>query len=208
MKVAIYARVSTMDQHCEMQLSELRTYVTRWGWDVAKEYVDHGFSGARRDRPALIQLLKDAHLKQFDVLVVWKLDRFARSVQQLADYLQSLDRLGIRFIVPSQSIDTDQKSPTARLLLNILSVLAEFERDLIRERTNAGIAEYRRAFAAGKVGRERHSKSGKDLAPGRPPKVFRRDEAARLRASGLSWRVIGRRLGVPQSTIRKALKAA
>ena len=207
MRVAIYARVSTTDQHCDMQLTELRAYIARWGWQVSKEYVDRGFAGSRRDRPALKALLQDANLKHFDVVIVWKLDRFARSVKQLLEYIQVFDRLRVRFIVPSQSIDTDQRNPTARLLLNMLSVLSEFERDLIRERVNAGMTEYQRAYRAGVIGKERHSRSGKDLPPGRPRRIFRRDKAALLRAGGMSWREIARNLGVPQSTIRLALKS-
>jgi DNA invertase Pin-like site-specific DNA recombinase len=205
-KVAIYARVSTTDQHCDMQLTELRAYVDRSKWYLFDLYVDEGFSGFRRDRPQLKRLLEDANLKRFDIVLVWKIDRFARSVQQLNEYIQTFDRLNVRFIIPSQSIDTDQRNPTARLLLNMLGVLSEFERDLIRERVNAGMTEYQRAHRAGKIGTDRHSRSGKDLPPGRPSKIFRRDEASRLRDSGMSWRKIARKLGVPQSTIRLALK--
>jgi DNA invertase Pin-like site-specific DNA recombinase len=83
----------------------------------------------------------------------------------------------------------------------------KFERDLIRERVNAGMTEYQRAYRAGVIGKERHSRSGKDLPPGRPRRIFRRDKAALLRAGGMSWREISRNLGVPQSTIRRALKS-
>jgi putative DNA-invertase from lambdoid prophage Rac len=204
--VAIYARVSTYDQNCELQLTELREYAARSRWTVAEEYVDHGVSGSKADRPALSRLMKDAHLKRFSAVLVWKLDRFGRSMQQLVDHIQILDGLGIRFLVPSQSIDTDQRSPTGRLLLNILMALSVFERDLIRERVNAGLTSYERAYTAGQIGKQRHSRSGKDLAIGRPQKIFRRDEAARLREEGYSWRAIARRIGVPESTIRRALK--
>lgn len=206
--VAIYARVSTEDQKCEMQLAELREFAGRAGWTVAEEYIDHGFSGAKADRPALLRLMADANMRRFGAVLVWKLDRFGRSVQQLVDQIQTLDRLGIRFLAPSQSIDTDHKSPTGRLLLNILAALAEFERDLIRERVNAGIADYRRAQKSGRLGKDRHSRSGRDLAIGRPRRVFRRDVAARMRARGLSWRAIAKELGVPSSTVRRAFAAA
>jgi putative DNA-invertase from lambdoid prophage Rac len=205
--VAIYARVSTYDQRCEMQLKELREYAARAGWDIATECIDHGYSGSKAERPALTKLMKDANMKRFAAVVVWKLDRFGRSVNQLVQNIRRLDELGIRFLVPSQSIDTDQKSPTGRLMMHILAAMAEFERDLIRERVNAGLTDYRNDWERGRVGKDRHSRSGKDLAVGRPRKIFRRDQAAKLRKEGLSWRAIEKQLGVPQATIRRALKA-
>ena len=199
---AIYARVSTLDQFCEMQRSELGEFLERMTW-AKVEYVDKASTRGRR--PMLEKLLADARQRKFDVVLVWKLDRFGRSVRELVENIQTLDGLGIRFMVPSQSIDTDQKNPTGRLLMHVLAAVAEFERDLIRERVVGGQAEYERAYKAGKVGKERHSRSGKDLPIGRPAKVFRRDEAERLRRAGLSWRRIARALRVPASTIRTAL---
>jgi DNA invertase Pin-like site-specific DNA recombinase len=189
---AIYARVSTYDQHCEQQLAELRAYAQRMGWEIADEYVDHGESGAKRSRPALNRLMADARMRKFDVLSVWKIDRFGRSLTDLVGNINALDNAGIRFVAPTQGIDTDQRSPAGRLLMHIMAAFAEFERDLIRERTLAGL---QRARQAGRKG-------------GRPAKVFRRDQASALRKQGLSWRAIERKLGVPQSTIRKALAAA
>lgn len=187
---AIYARVSTDDQNCENQLSELRAYAERMSWGVAEEYVDHGESGAKRSRPELDRLMADARLRKFDTVAVWKLDRFGRSLQHLIENIQALDHAKIRFIAPTQGIDTDQRTPTGRLLMHIMGAFAEFERDLIRERTLAGLAIARA--------------KGKRL--GRPCKVFPRYKAQALRAEGMSWRAIARELGVPQSTIRIALK--
>jgi DNA invertase Pin-like site-specific DNA recombinase len=206
--VVIYARVSTSDQRCEMQLSELREYCKRAGWLVVDEYIDKGFSGMRADRPAFVRMMKDANMKRFQGVIVWRLDRFGRSLTQLVSNILRLDELGIRFLVPSQSIDTDQKSPTGRLLLNILASIAEFERELIRERVNAGLADYQSDYHAGRVGKERHSRSGKDLAVGRPQKIFRRDQAAKLRKGGMSFRAIAAKMGVPETSIRRSLKAA
>lgn len=190
MLVAIYARVSTLDQKCAMQLTELHEYAQRSGWEYV-EYVDEGVSGAKKSRPALDRLMKDARLKKFGAVICWKLDRFGRSMMHLIENIQELDRLGIRFIAPSQAIDTDKKSPTGTLILHILAALAEFERELIRERVRAGVAEAQR--------------KGKHC--GRPGKVFRRDDAADMRAAGMSWRKIAKLLGVPQSTIRLALQS-
>lgn len=185
MGCAIYARVSTTDQNCEMQLRELREYISRRQWTNAGEYVDTGFSGAKASRPALDRLMADAAKRKFDCVAVWKIDRFGRSVLHLNQQLAALNSYGVRFIATSQSLDTDEKNPTSRLLLQILASVAEFEREMIRERTLSGI---RAAQAAGRV-------------VGRPKRIFRRDEVARLRdEEGLSWRAIGKKLGIPPMT--------
>lgn len=185
MNTAIYARVSTSDQNCEVQLRELREYVSRRGWTVSKEYVDTGFSGSKASRPAWDQLMKDCSGRLVDCVLTYKLDRAGRSVLNLSQALAALDSHGVRFIAVTQGLDTDASNPTSRLLLNVLASVAEFERELIKERTLAGI----RAAKA----------KGKKL--GRPLKVFRRDQVIQLRdEEGLSWRLIGERLGVPAMT--------
>jgi len=185
MNVAIYARVSTADQCCEMQLRELREYAGRRGWEIADAYVDTGWSGAKASRPELDRLMQDVAQHKFDCVLVWKLDRFGRSVLHLNQQLAALTTYGVRFIATSQSLDTDHANPTSRLLLQILASVAAFEQEMIRERTLAGV----RAAKA----------NGKTL--GRPKRVFRRDEVIRLRdEQGLSWRAIGKRLGIPVMT--------
>jgi len=185
MTCAVYARVSTTDQNCEMQLKELREYVSRRGWQHAGEYVDTGFSGSKASRPALDRLMTDAAQRKFDGIAVYKIDRFGRSVLHLNQQLAALTSYGVRFIATSQSLDTDEKNPTSRLLLQILASVAEFEREMIRERTLSGI---KAAQAAGKT-------------VGRPKRIFRRDEVVRLRdEEGLSWRAIGTKLGIPAMT--------
>lgn len=185
MKVAIYARVSTSDQNCEAQLRELRNFSEKMNWDIFAEYVDTGFSGAKVSRPALNELMSDASMRKFDAVAVYKLDRFGRSVVHMSQQLQVLESLNIRFLAISQGIDTDRANPTSRLLLNILSSIAEFERELIRERTVSGI----------KAAKEK----GKTL--GRPKKIFRRDQLVQLRDEcGKSWRDIGSELGIPPMT--------
>jgi DNA invertase Pin-like site-specific DNA recombinase len=118
---AIYARVSTQDQNCEMQIRELREYSVRRGWNLVAEYVDTGWSGAKASRPQLDELMKDAALRRFDAVMVWKLDRFGRSVRNCLDGIESLRTNGVRFLAVSQSIDADESNPTARLLLHILA---------------------------------------------------------------------------------------
>jgi putative DNA-invertase from lambdoid prophage Rac len=189
MTAAIYARVSTEDQKCDLQLTELRGYVERSGWTAA-EYVETASGKAGSKRAVLDRLLQDARLRKFDVVLVWKLDRFGRSLQHLIENIQTLDSAGVRFIVPSQNIDTDTKSPMGKFLMHIFGAFAEFERDLIVERVRAGVREAQR--------------QGKHC--GRPKRVFRRDEAAKLRAKGMSWRAIEKAIGIPQATIRLALQ--
>jgi DNA invertase Pin-like site-specific DNA recombinase len=188
MNAAIYARVSTEDQHCEMQLTELRAYVERCGWAPAGEYIEKASGKAGSKRPVLKRLLDDARLKRFDVVLVWKLDRFGRSLHHLLENVQLLDNHGIRFVSPSQGIDTDNRSPVGRLLLHIMAAFAEFERSLIVERVRTGVKEAQR--------------QGKHC--GRPKRVFRRDEVRELRAAGKSWREISAQLGIPVATVRRA----
>ena len=185
MRCALYARVSTTDQNCEMQLRELREYISRRDWKGGGEYVDTGFSGAKTSRPALDRLMADAAKRKFDCVVVWKLDRFGRSVLNLSQQLAALTSFGVRFVATTQGLDTDQSNPTAALLLHILSAVAEFERSMIRERTLSGI----------------HAAQSAGKHVGRPKRVFRRDEVVRLRdVENLSWRAIGKKLGIPAMT--------
>ena len=205
MRAAIYARVSTTDQNCEMQLGELREYVSRRGWELAGEYVDTGWSGAKASRPELNRLMHDAGQRKFDVILCWKLDRFGRSLLHCKSALQELQAHGVRFIATSQNIDTDESNPAARFLLHILMAAAEFERELIRERSMAGLKRYRGQYDAGKVGKEIHSRSGKDLPVGRPRRVFARQKVFELRTSGLSYRQVARQLGIGEGTVRRLL---
>jgi DNA invertase Pin-like site-specific DNA recombinase len=192
MRVAIYARVSTTDQSCDLQLRELRQYVTHRGWVVADEYVDTGWSGASVSRPELDRLLQDARIRRVDVVVVWKLDRWGRSVAASVKSIQELISLGVRFIAITQNIDTDDSNPMARFLLHILAAFAELERQLIRERVTAGV----------------HAAKARGKQLGRPKRIFRRDEAMRLRAEGMTWRAIAKALDVPVATLIDACRSA
>ena len=123
MRCALYARVSTTDQNCEMQLRELREYIARRDWKIAGEYVDTGFSGAKASRPALDRLMADAAKRKFDSVAVWKIDRFGRSVLHLNQQLAALTSHGVRFIATSQSLDTDEKTPPAAYFCKFWRVL-------------------------------------------------------------------------------------
>lgn len=190
MKAAIYARVSTSDQNCALQLAELNGYCERAGWTVYAEYVDAGISGAKASRPELDRLKADARMRRFDVVVVWKLDRWGRSMVDCIHGIQELAALKIRFLAITQAIDTDHTSPVSKLLLNLLAAFAEFERELIRERIRAGVAAAR----------------SKGVKLGRTKKVFDREEALDLQQKGASVRTIARRLGVTKSVVQRFLK--
>lgn len=205
MRVALYTRVSTTDQNCDLQLAELREYTTRRGWQIAEEYVDH-WSGAKASRPALSELMEQAAQRKMDAVLVWKLDRFGRSLLSCLAGIQQLQSSGVRFIATTQNLDTDESNPASRFLLHILAAAAEFERELIRERSQAGSLRYKRDYQAGRVGKEVHSRSGRDLAPHRPLKVFNRERVVKLRARGLSLREIAKFLGVGRSTIARLLQ--
>ena len=138
MKAAIYARVSTADQHNAIQIGELSEYVQRREWELAGIYQDQ-ISGAKASRPGLDKLMADARQRRFDVVLVWKLDRFGRSLVHCVSGIQELASLGIRFTASSQGLDTDQSNPASKLLLHILAAVPQFERELIRERTLPGL---------------------------------------------------------------------
>lgn len=190
MKTAVYARVSThQGQNPEMQLRELREYCQRRGWEISREYLDVGISGAKEKRPELDKLLADAHKRHFDAVVVWRFDRFARSVSHLLRALENFRSLGIEFVSLSEQVDTS--TPTGKMIFTVLGAVAELERSLIVERVRAGL---RNAVAKGKK-------------LGRPGKVSDGAEIERMRAEGASWRTIGNRLGVaPATALRASLK--
>jgi len=189
-RAAIYARVSTFEQVPENQLTALRAFGTARGWAVT-EFVDHGVSGAKERRPQLDAMLADVRRRKFDLVLVTKLDRLARSTRHLVMLAGELEALGVDLVVLDQAIDTT--TPSGRLLFHMLAAIAEFERDLIVDRVRAGLA---RARAQGKrLGR---------------PRIHYVDvtRAAELRAQGHSWRVTARLLGVHPMAVRRALATA
>ncbi|WP_373487464.1 recombinase family protein [Blastomonas sp.] len=189
-RTAIYARVSTTDrgQDPETQLRQLREYVERRGFVVHQEYVDQA-SGAKNDRSAFHAMFKAARRREFDVLVVWRYDRFARSLRELVNALAEFESIGIEFISYSEGADTT--TPQGRLLFGIMASLAEFERSLIADRVRAGMA---RAKAQGK-----HT--------GRPAlSASKQRQILELAKVGeLSKRAIARTVGVSPQTISNVL---
>lgn len=177
MKVAVYARVSTAEQNPDTQLTILRDYCRSRGWEIAGEYIDQGVSGAASSRPQLDELMRDATRLQFKAVLVWKFDRFARSVQHLLTALRHFQSLGIEFVSLTEAIDTT--TPIGKMVFTFLGAIAEFERDLMRERTLAGVAHARA--------------SGKQI--GRPRVAVDLPKLLQLKARGLSYRQIARETG-------------
>src|SRR6202451_1671583 len=147
LKIAIYARVSTKNgQDPEMQLAELREYIRNRRWKIAGEYIDKGISGASDSRPELNRLMADANRRRFDVVAVWKFDRFARSVSHLLRALETFRALGIAFVSLTEQVDTT--TPMGKMIFTVLGSVSELERGLISERCKAGM---RNARAKGKL---------------------------------------------------------
>jgi DNA invertase Pin-like site-specific DNA recombinase len=192
MKIALYGRVSTLNngQSPEMQLRELREYAQRREWEVVGEYVDEGISGTTDSRPELNRLMADAHKRRFDAVVVWKFDRFARSVSHLLRALETFKSLGIEFISYSEQMDTC--TPTGKMIFTVLGAVAELERGLIAERVRAGI----------------HNARAKGKTLGRPRVKADSIEIARLRSEGHSIKFIAKQFGVSVGTICARTKIA
>jgi DNA invertase Pin-like site-specific DNA recombinase len=188
----MYARVSTtnLGQDVSMQTRELRDYCERRGWAIAGEYVDTGISGAKDRRPELDRLMSDAHKRRFDVVAVWKFDRFARSVSHLLRALDTFRVLGIEFVSLSESLDT--ATPAGRMVFTVLGAVAELERSLIAERVRAGL---RNARAKGK-------------RLGRPRVAVDSAKIGRLRKQGLSWAKIARELGIGEGTVYRVARSS
>jgi DNA invertase Pin-like site-specific DNA recombinase len=205
MRAAIYTRVSTSDQNTELQLREIHDYASRQGWEIVETYQDTT-SGAKASRPGLNQLMADARAGKFTCLLVWKLDCFGRSLVDCLNNIRFLENHGIRFVAVTQALDTDIQNPASRFLLHVLGAAAEFERSLIRERTQAGRLRYQQDFDAGKVGKTVYSKSRKNLPIGRPKRIFNRERVIELRRQGASMRAIAKQLGVGVGTVTRTLR--
>jgi DNA invertase Pin-like site-specific DNA recombinase len=202
----LYARVSTIDQDCAIQLDNMRDLAKRHPWKTI-EYVDKLSGKEGNKRPELERLLEDVRMKRIGLVVVWKLDRFGRSTLDTLTNIRTLEQYGVRFWCPSMNIDTDDRSPVGKFTLTILAAVAELERGFILERTQAGYEAYRSDYDAGKVGKSRHSKSKKDLPVGRPRAIFDRERARKMRDEGLSFAAISKILGVGHSTVHRELAA-
>jgi DNA invertase Pin-like site-specific DNA recombinase len=199
-RAAIYIRVSTtsrarggegFEQNPEVQEMPLREMVAHRGWTVARVYSDR-MSGAKENRPGLKCLMEDARRGQFDVVLVWRFDRFARSIEQLVTALAEFRALGIDFVSCQEALDTS--TPMGKAMFTIIGAMAELERNVIRERVVAGL-DYARHHG---------TKSGNAI--GRPKRIFDRTEVVRLRESGLSIERIAREMGIGVGTVARTIQ--
>jgi DNA invertase Pin-like site-specific DNA recombinase len=189
MRIGIYARVSTRDQSCELQLRDLRAYCAARQFVVVREYVDLGQSGTKDSRPQLNELMDDARKRKLDAVLCWRFDRFARSSRHLLVALEEFRSLGIQFVSFQENLDTS--SPLGQAIFTIVSAVAQLERDLICERVSAGIRNARA--------------NGKRL--GRPRQYVDIDRILEMRASGMSLERIADTLKIGYGTIRERLDA-
>ena len=195
-QIAIYARVSTANngQDPTMQTRELEEYCQRRGWGIAGTYVDAGVSGAKDSRPELNRLMADAHHRRFSAVLVWKLDRFGRSLRHLVNALAEFEALGVAFISLKDNLDLS--TPAGRLMFQIIGAMAEFERSLIVERVKAGM---RNAKAKGK-------------RIGRPPRRYlgpdtRKAVAQAYRKGEGSLRQVAVRFGTSVGMVQRCVSA-
>jgi DNA invertase Pin-like site-specific DNA recombinase len=185
LRVAIYVRVSRLDQHPENQQIELCRYVEARGWK-AVEFIEHGVSGAKDRRPQLDAMMKGVRQRKFDAVVVWKLDRLGRSLHHLIGVMNELRDLGLAFVSLGEGIDTS--TAVGRMVFGILGSIAEFERERLRERTILGL--------------DRAKAQGKRLGRPADPDLSRRLQ----QATGLSVRETAKRVGCSTATVQKFRK--
>jgi DNA invertase Pin-like site-specific DNA recombinase len=178
------------NQNPEVQLAELREHAARRGWEIVGEYIDEGFSGARERRPELDRLWVDCRRRKVDAVVVYRYDRFARSLRHLVNALEEFRALGIDFVSLHEGVDTS--TPNGRLVFGIFASIAEFERELLRSRVRSGLAA---AVVRG-------------VRLGRPKRTVDAAQIATLRASGASWREVAERMGIGVGTAVRALQQA
>ena len=187
-RVAIYVRVSTKDQSVGMQLNDLERYSKERGLNIFKVYEDNGVSGTKETRPALGQLMDDARKRKFNVVLVWRFDRFARSTKHLVNALYEFRNLGIDFISYQENIDTS--SPLGEAIFTIISAMSKLERDIIAERVKGGL---RKARA-----------NGKRL--GRPKNEVDTDKVIEYRKQNKSIRQIAAELNLSKGAVQRALE--
>jgi len=189
-RAALYCRVSTVDQHPETQLRELRQFASQRGLQIVREYTDHGVSGTKARRPGLDQMMDDARRRRFDVVLVWAFDRMARSVRHFLEILDEFNHLKIEFVSFRENIDTG--GPLGRAMVVIVSAIAELERNLIVERVRAGM---RRARAEGRqIGRARLD--------------VNREQVVRDRQSRMSLTQVAKKHGISRASVCRLVKQA
>lgn len=185
MRAFLYARVSTGQQDDGMQLREMLEYSEHRKWTT--EVFPDSISGAKEKRPGLDRMMELVRRRKCDVVLVYKFDRFARSLRHLLQALEEFDALGVRFVSLHDNFDTT--TPSGRLMFQIVGAFAEFEREIIRQRVRSGVAHAR----------------AQGIRLGRPRLVADREKAASLRAQGESLRAIGKKLGISHASVVRLL---
>jgi DNA invertase Pin-like site-specific DNA recombinase len=189
-RAALYCRVSTIDQHPETQLGELRQFAANKGFTIVGEYTDLGYCGARARRPELDRMMDDARRHKFDVVLVWACDRMARSTKHLLQTIDELNGMGIQFLSQREAIDTE--GPLGRAIIVIVSAMAELERCIIIERVKAGM---RRARLEGRqIGRSRLD--------------VNREQVIEGRRSGMSLTQVAKKHGISRASVCRLMKEA
>ena len=193
-KVVIYARVSTLDQTVDNQLIELRDHCSKMGWEIVKEYADEGLSGtlSRDKRPALNSLIKDAYRKRFDSVVCWDISRIGRSMKELILFLSDMKDRGVGICSVRQGFDTS--TSMGEIMFQFVGILSSWEREMIRERTLAGL--------------ERAKREGKTLGRRKVTNDNMTAKILELRNDKKSIRAIASEVGVSIGTVSKTLKVA
>jgi DNA invertase Pin-like site-specific DNA recombinase len=202
-RVAIYARVSTKPQELDLQIQELTAYISARGWALAFPAFQEKISSAAEHRQKFEEMMKAARQRQFDTLLVWRYDRFARSVLELHSALEEFRTLGIEFVSLKDGVDTS--TLTGKLLFTLLAGIAEFNRNLTRENVSAGLAAAKEKLKTGPYTRLRDGKVITVTAIGRPRVPVDAAKVAELRAQGHSWRQISQELGIGTGTARRAV---
>jgi putative DNA-invertase from lambdoid prophage Rac len=188
-RAGLYTRVSTYDQQTlPMQTRALREYVARRGWTIALQVREVGSGAAQRQ--AREQLMEAARRREIDVVLVWRLDRWGRSVTDLLATLQELEHLGVGFVSLTEALDLT--TPAGRAMAGLLAIFAEFEREILRERTRAGLAH----------ARQNGKRLGRPLTAG-----LRAAEIGKLHRAGVTKAEIARRLQVGRTSVRRILAA-
>lgn len=187
MKVAVYARVSTSDQLLDSQMHALTNYAANRKFRIVEVFSDTGVSGAKDRRPGLDRLMDGARKRQFDAILVFRFDRFARSTRHLANALEEFRTLGIQFMSYSENIDT--ATPMGQAMFTMIGAMAQLERDIIKERIKAGVA----------AARARGSVLGR-------PKTTQSVKILELRAQGKSLREIAREVGIGVASVHRVLR--
>jgi DNA invertase Pin-like site-specific DNA recombinase len=191
-KVAIYTRVSTLDQTIDNQLIELRDHCSRMGWEITKEYSDEGLSGtlSRDKRPALNSLIKDAYRKKFDSVVCWDISRLGRSMKELILFLSDMKDKGVGICSVRQGFDTS--TSMGEIMFQFVGILSSWEREMIRERTLAGL--------------ERARREGKTLGRRKVTNDTMTAKIIELRSAKKSLKEIASEVGVSIATVHRELK--